>query len=210
MADPTTIISGIGLGISALGALTGAFGAVTGGEAQGQQFEAQARQATYQRGVALMNQRIAKQNADYSRSVGEVEAQTEGMKTRAVVGATKAHQAASGIDLETGSAADVRESESAIGAENVAVIRSNAARQAYGYEVEASKDVAQAGLFEAAAEDSTRAAGSARTAGTIGAVSSILGGASSVSSRWLQGNQVGLWGDTTRASGRPRVGPFPV
>jgi hypothetical protein len=41
----------------------------------------------------------------------------------------------------------------------------------------------------------------AAAAGDINAVSSILGTAGSVSSKWLQGNQVGLWGVSGNAGG---------
>ena|SRR5882757_386847 len=178
MADPLTI-AGIGMGASAAGSILGAFGAEQGGQAQSQMYQ-------YQAAIAQMNSKIAKQNADYTRAVGEVQAQQSGMKTRAQVGQTVATQGASGLDVNKGSNVAVRQSETEIGQYEQTVIRSNAAKKAYGYEVEAASDTAQANL-------DTMAASQAEKAGDIGALSSLLGGASSVSSKWLQGRQIGLF-----------------
>src|SRR5229473_3599962 len=171
MADPASIAM-IGMGTSAAGGIVGAIGSAFSGESNARMYE-------YQANVARMNQQIQKQNADYARSAGEVEAQQSGMKTRFMVGSQKAGQGASGLDVNRGSAVDVRTSQLQVGAEDQAIIRSNAARRAYGYEVEAAQSGAEVGIKGMAASGS-------RTAGWIGAAGSILGGASSVSSKWLQ------------------------
>lgn len=177
MADPVTL-AGISGGATVAGSITGAIGSLMSGEANAGMYK-------YQSGIARINQQIAKQNADYSRKVGEVEAQTSGMKTKAQIGTIKTAQAASGLDINKGSADDVRDSQHEIGAYDQGIIRSNAARRAYGYEVEAAKDVAQAGAYD-------RAASNAKDAGVIGAISSILGGAGSVSSKWLDASRTGI------------------
>lgn len=56
-------------------------------------------------------------------------------------------------------------------------LRSNTARRAYGYEVEATSDEARAGLLRAEAQQAKQAA-------KIGAISSLLGTASSVGSKY--------------------------
>ena len=142
------------------------------------QGQAQANMYTYQAGVAQLNTTIEKQNADYARASGEVEAQQSGMKTRFQVGSERAAQGGSGLDVNTGSPLAVRESTQEVGAEDTAIVRSNAARRAYGYEVEAAQSTAQAGL-------DLMSATTAKTAGNIGAVSSLLGGAGSVASKWM-------------------------
>jgi hypothetical protein len=48
--------------------------------------------------------------------------------------------------------------------------------------------------YTSQAQLDTLAGRNARTSGMIGAASSILGGASSVSSEWLRGQSLGLWG----------------
>lgn len=177
MADPFSLTA-IALGSSVLGGATSAVGSIMGGQSQASMYN-------YQAGIALMNQQIMKQNADYATAAGEVTAQESGMKTRTQMGQTIAQQGAGGLAVGSGSNARVVSSELALGQEDQALIRSNAARQAYGYEVEATKFGAQAQVDQLAASKS-------KTAGYLGAFSSLLGAAGSVSSKWLQASQLGI------------------
>lgn len=191
MADPFTLAA-IGMTAGAAGAGTSALGSIMGGKAQAKMYQ-------YQAGVSQLNKQIEEQNAAYSRHVGEVQAQQSGMKTRFEVGTTKAIQAASGLDVNTGSAVDVRESQQQIGSFNQAMIRSNAARQAYGHDISAMKEGAQVGVNRAAAAGVS-------SASKLSAFSSILGGVSNVSSKWLQGKEVGLLGgDAGNYGGSPET-----
>jgi hypothetical protein len=174
MADPATLAM-ISIGTSAAGGLTGALSSIMGGDSQSAMYG-------YKAGIAKQNAQIAKQNADYARKVGEVEAQRQGMETRFTVGKQKVAQAASGLDVDSGSAVDVRESTGDIGRQDQAVTRANAARKAYGFEVEAAEKEAEATMMEYAGKSSKKA-------GLLGAASSLLGGASSVSGKWLQYKQ---------------------
>lgn len=183
MADPFTwaaIIGGIGIGATALGAMTQAAGHEFQGEAQSNQFK-------YQGQVARINQDIAKQNADYARKIGEVEAQQGGLRARYNIGQTRAAKAAGNLDIGFGSAADVIASMKTVARHDQAIVRSNAARRAYSHEVEAFTESAKGKLYDASAVN-------AKTAGHIGATGSILGGISSVSSKWMQGSSIGMWG----------------
>lgn len=179
MAFPA-VLAGVGIASSAAGAVTSALGS----QYQGQ---AQAGMYNYQAGVAQMNAQLAEQNANYAVASGEVEAQQSGMRTRAQVGATKTGISAGNIDVNSGSAGKVVSSETEIGQQNQGIIRANAAKRAYGFQVQGAEDVAQAGAYETAAQTS-------QTAGGIGAISSILGGVGSVSSKWLQASQYGVPG----------------
>lgn len=181
MADPVTL-SMIGMGAAAGGGLVSAIGNLFSGKAQSNMFK-------YQAGVAMANAKVAKQDAAYALSSGEVEAQQSGMKTRFQVGATKVGIASGNIDTSTGSGSKVIASETAIGQENQALIRANAAKRAYGFEVGAAEDVAQAGAFKVGAATSL-------ISGDIGATASLLGAAGSVSSKWLQAGQSFGFGDT--------------
>lgn len=178
--DPVTAIAVGGMAASAIGGVVSAVGSEQSGNAQKSMYD-------YQAGITSLNAQVSKQNASYALATGEVEAQQSGMQTRAQIGETKAIQGASGLDVNSGSGATVRSSEADIGAENQAVIRSNAAKRAYGYEVEATQATAQGQVDVMAGQN-------AQSAGQIGAISSILGGASSVSSKWLQANQQGIPG----------------
>lgn len=171
MADPGTLALG-SMAISGGGTLLKMFGDISGGEASANMY-------AYKAGVAKINEQIAKSNADYARKVGEVEAQQSGMQTRFQIGGTKVTQASSGLDVNRGSTVDVRESESEVGQENQAIIRSNAARKAYGYEVEGAKASAEGTIASMAGSES-------RKAGLISAAGSLLSGGASVASKWMQ------------------------
>jgi hypothetical protein len=185
MADPATLAMA-SVGGTVAGTLLSAFGANYQGQAQANMYN-------YQAGIAQMNSKISLQNADYERSVGEVEAQESGMRTRVQVGATEAAQARSGLDVNRGSAAAVRGSETEIGQQNEAIIRLNAVRKAYGYEVEATQDTAQSNLYQMAAKTS-------QTSGILGAVKSILSGGTSVADKWLKGQATGVFGGNDGAT----------
>lgn len=186
MADPvsisavTSVLGGVGMGASALGALTGAEGSLYGGSASKAMYD-------YQAGIARVNASLAKADAEYERVAGERTAEIAGLKGREIVASTKAGFGAGNIDPTSGSAKGVLTSEAAVNAANLNMIRANTAKKAYGYEVTAAEDTAQAGIYDLAGRTS-------RTAGDIGAVSSLLGGVGSVSSKWLQGQQAGMWG----------------
>ena len=170
----------VGLAATAGGGILGAIGSVMGGQAQAQQYQ-------YRAGVAQVNQQIALQNEGYQVHAGETRALESGLATRQRIGAITAGQGASNLSLNRGSAPLVRTSQAEIGSMEQGIIRENAGRAAYGEAVKATGYGAEATL-------DTMAARTSRTAGDIGAVSSILGGAASVSSKWLQGTSGGLFG----------------
>jgi hypothetical protein len=175
MADPITLAT-IAIVGSAASSAVSAGGSLFSGFANSAAYK-------YQSGVAAVNEKIAKQNAEYSRSVGEYKAEVSGMKTRQQVGQTKAIQGASGFRVGEGSGEKVVESMQMLGASEQGTIRSNAARAAYGHEVEAINFGAQSKLYSMASTTS-------KVSGVLGATSSFLGGASSVSDKWLQYNSI--------------------
>ena len=171
MADPATLALASG-GAQAGGSLISALGAQREGAAQ-------AGMLNYQAGIALVNKQYALQNRDYTLATGEQDAAIEGMKQRAIAGKTKAAQGASEIDVGSGSSVDVQTSEAKIAGIDLATIRDNAARKAYGYSVEATQDDAQAGLDQLAAADVTQASKTKM-------LGSLISGAGGVADKWLQ------------------------
>lgn len=147
--------------------------AAAGVEAIGQiqQSRAAAASAGYNAKVAQNNAQIATQNAAFAGGEGEQQAGVEGLKTKATYGGTLARQGASGIDIKSPSFQNVLTSEAELGKVNAMNIRSNAARQAYGYQTQATSDLAQAQLDRAQQKYAKRA-------GYINAASTIIGGAS--------------------------------
>ena len=173
-------IGAAGLGATAGGGILSAFGALSSGIANKEMYD-------YQSSIAKMNQQIDQQNAEFATQTGEQQATISGMKTGQQIATTKVAQASSGFDVNSGSNKQVRESEAKVGAIDTDIIRSNAAKTAYGFEVQGAVAGAQSSVYSIAGDN-------ALVAGGIGATSSILGAASSVSSQWLKGQQVGLWG----------------
>ena len=158
------------------GSVIGAAGSLMEGFAGGQAADFQAQ-------IAKNNAEIAQYNAQGATEVGRVQALNSALRTRAVVGQTKAAQAASGIDVNSGSALDVQASERMLGMLDALTIRSNAARAAYGYKAEAAQQTARAGFMKQRGKMS-------RLTGLMNASGTILEGATSAD------RQRRIWQDT--------------
>lgn len=194
MADP---IAAIGIGATLASGFVNAAGDLFGGAAQGKMYE-------YQAGVARMRSQVAEQNARWAVNTGETNAQISGMHTRFQVGQIRAGQGASNIAVSSPSSTGVRAGQTEVGQIDESVIRTNAARRAYGSEVESASAAAEAGAL-------STASATARTASYYSAASSILGGAGNVSSKWLQASQAGVPGfgggaRTTSPTGQEYLG----
>lgn len=148
--------------------------AATGLQAFGQiqQGKAAANAANYNSEIAGNNATIARQNATFAGEEGEEKAAQEEQQTRGRVGALVANEGAAGLDVNSGSDVNVRASASETGMLDALNIRSNAARQAYGYQTQASSYDAQAKLDKQQAKQD-------KTAGYIGAFTSVLGSTAS-------------------------------
>lgn len=163
LAEIGTVTSIAGAGIGALGAI--------------QQGKAAKASANYNAEVATNNANIAKQNASFAAQEGTANTEAASMQSRAKLGAIVANQGASGVDVNSGSSVDVRSSAADLGELNALTVRSNAARQVYGYQTEGENYQAQAGL-------DTAQAANAMPAAVVGAGSSLLGGVGSASSAY--------------------------
>jgi hypothetical protein len=158
------------LALSALGTGAGVIG-------QGQQAAAQAGMANYQAQLARNNRQIADWNAQRALQQGQVDEQTQRLKTAAGLGSQRAALAGQGGDVDSGSPLDVQADTARAGDYDARAIRSNAALRAYGYRVQAADAGGAANL------DDFRA-GSTMAALPFGIGSSLLGGASSLGSRY--------------------------
>lgn len=192
MADP---LSWTAIGLSAGGSLINAAGALRAGGAQSQMLQ-------YQAGIAQLNKQIALQNRDYALATGETEAVRYGMAARSRMGAIRAGEGASGIDIGSGSKAAVQEGQQLVTGIDMDQIRKNAARRAYGFEVEATTDETQAQLY-------TKASADAASAGRIKALGSLISGSASVADKWLQGGSVGLFNRGSGSGTNPSTSVTP-
>jgi hypothetical protein len=148
-----------GAGISALGSYNS--------------MEAQSANAAFQAQVAANSAKIATQNFGLQIESGEEQVANQEMKLRSEVGTTKAGQAASGVDVNSGSSLATRAGEAEIGTLGAMTLRSNSAKQAYGYEVAATSDTAESELL-------TQESQQASSAAPWAATGSLLSGASTV------------------------------
>lgn len=176
LAAAAPVLSLVGTGISALGAI--------------QQGKAQQAALDYQAQVANNNAIIANQYAQAATKAGEARAYEEGLKNRQKMGSLVAGYAASGVDVNTGSPAEVRVGEAATTLTDTETIRQAAALKAYGYNVEGTGFTAQSQL-------DTAEASNAGSAGFLKAGGLLFSGISAVSPKFQglfdSANNLGDW-----------------
>lgn len=157
---------------SLIGAGTQAAGEVASGEGQAQAY-------LYQAAVNQNNAAILRGNAKSELVAGQYNESLSKLHTGQVAASGRVAAAASGVDVAFGSPTDTEQSTRTVGAMEAATMHFNAARQAYAGQVDAANADSQAELDKLGAEG-------VRTAGRIKAASTILGAASSLSSRYRQ------------------------
>ena len=176
-AIPAAYLTAASIGATLIGAGVSAFGSIESSDAA-------SASASYQSQVAANNATIAGENAQYAKAAGEAQVTQSELKTAATIGAIKTNQAASGLDVNSGSNEDVQSSAKELGELDALTIRNSAAKQAYGYQVQSTSFTQQSQLSSAQSQQDL-------TAGMFGAGSSILGGASSATNnyaKFLQAN----------------------
>ena len=92
------------------------------------------------------NKKIAEAQAEDAIFRGEKEAARLRRRTKKLIGSQRVALAAQGIDIESGSAADILEDTAASSAVDELTIRNNAAREALGFKSQALGFGAQAGF----------------------------------------------------------------
>lgn len=118
----------------------------------------------------LYKSAVAKANAEQATQAGLYAAEQKKMETGVLVGRQKTIQAASGIDVGSGSPVDVRDSTRAIGDLDAMMLQYNAAREAQAMRMEG---------------DLAKKAGVNRFIGSFfGAGRDFLSGASSLGEKW--------------------------
>lgn len=173
-----------------IGTIVGLAAGAAGGYIQGmgakESGDANAAAYTYKAGVARLNKQINDQNSAWAVQSGGIQTQEEGLKAGQEIAGTKVAQSGSGFDVNSGSNADVRATQTKVAQFNEGVTGWEAARAAYGYETKGMTDTAEANL-------DTMAAGESKKAGTISMVSSFLNAGGSVASKWQQGKTSGMF-----------------
>ena len=139
------------------------------------QADAQKKTLNYQAQVAANNAKIAAWNRSSALQQGEIDAEQSMQKQAQLLGEQRAALSANGLDIKDhGSALDLLASTKFTGAQDVNTIQSNAARQAWGYDVQGMNVMAESNLDTWKADSIDPAAQGALAGG-----SSLLSSASS-------------------------------
>lgn len=149
--------------------------------------QSSASAAKYNAAVAQMNKKAALNNVAIVGQAGSEQAAIQSEKTRAEVGGIKTNQAAGGIDVNSDSAVDTRVSAQELGKLDALTIRSNAAKEAYGYQTQAAN-------FEAQSEMDKAEASSDLEASWIKGAGTLIGGGEQAGSDWEKLQMAGAMG----------------
>jgi hypothetical protein len=143
--------------------------------------------------------KLAEQYAQAETEKGQRLEEQKRLQTASQQGAIRAAAGASGLDVNDGSPVRLAGDTAALGELDALTIRNNAARSAFGYRVKGMDYAAQAELDNMSSEDAARS-------GELGMWGSIIGGASSVSDKWL-GWKMNRAAGATRSAAGPMSGP---
>lgn len=164
--------------------LLGAAGAMQQGQA------AQAA-STYNAQVMDMNAVMSERRAKDAVERGAIEEQRKRQEVAKIKGAQTAAMAANGVDLTFGSPLDTLVDTAVMGELDALTIRTNTAREAYDYRVDAVNKRSGASLERMKGD-------SAATAGYLGAAGTVLTGAGKAYGGYKGLSGYGRGGDPTR------------
>jgi hypothetical protein len=182
MCEPISLTAALSLGATALSTGMGVVGMIGQQNAQAQAAQANAAQARYQAQVAEQNRELARRQEADARQRGQVAEENRRRLTAQQIGQQRAGLAAQGTDF-TGTETDILGDTAAAGELDARTIRANAAREAYGYQVQGL------GYGNEAILQNTRAANSTYTPNYLGAGASLLSGASTLADKWRRFQQ---------------------
>jgi hypothetical protein len=125
------------IGLSVAGTVTSVYGAVKAGKAEKAAGEAQKRAAESQAELLDYNATVADAQAADAIARGEMEADRFRTGVKGIIGAQRAATAAGNVDVGFGSSLDVQADAAFLGELDALTIEQNAAREAWGYKVDA-------------------------------------------------------------------------
>lgn len=173
-------LTAISLGLAAAGTATSVYGQVKAGQAARAAGQAQKKASESQAQLADFNASVADLQAKDAIERGS-EAESKFRTTiRSAIGAQRAGIAAGNIDVGFGSAVDTQADAAFLGELDAMTIRTNAAREAWGYKVQ-SQDLRKRAEIARKEGVYLEAAGRERQgASNLGAVGSLIGGGASL------------------------------
>lgn len=159
----------------AISAVTTIGGAIMQMRGQQQQAQAQRASADYNAAVQRNNAVLANQQAQDAVERGRVDESRHRRQVQQLKGRQTAALAASGVDVNSGSALDTLGDTAVMGEIDALQIRDNASREAWRYRVEANSANNQAGLFDLQRRNVQGAS-----------VAPLIGAVGSVGDKWYQ------------------------
>ncbi len=185
------ITAGTLAAVSAAAAVAGAgisaVGAIQQGNAAAEASRQQAKMNEYQAVVAQNNAQVAEQNATRAEQVAAVNAEAKSREVATRMGRVKAGLAASGVDVNTGTALDVQAGTRMVGKLDTDTLFSNELLKAYGYRSEAANYRANADMLRYRGGVASARAGDESTSGYLKAGGGLLSTVSSLPLKWLGG-----------------------
>lgn len=180
--------------MTAVGTVASIYGQAQQSKAQKNAATYDAQQQTYQAQTARQNAAVQAQMSGISArdamARGLQEAEQHETTVQQLWGEQRATLAASGVMVDQGSAADIQRDTLAMGARDALTIRSNAAREAWGHQMNQSMELAGG---EAAYQSRMQAAALSRLqgkqaaqAGALGIATSVLTGGSDIADKWYR------------------------
>ena len=150
------------------------------------QAQGQKQNAAFESGMLKQNAMFKEQTAQETINAGDTSADWQRVRTGQMVGTQRSVQAANGIDVNSGSSALIQDDTAMLGELDALTIQNNAAREAYGYRVQAQ-------------QDRTNAKQTVKN-GNTAAMGSILGGLGNAFGSFAGGGGFGGTGAGTQAA----------
>ncbi len=122
-------------------------------------------QGKYEGDINNLNASLAGKQAEDAYLRGRESERRSRINTRQTIGAQRAALGAQGIEIDSGSGADIQADTEAQGALDIMTIRNNAANEAWGYDVQATGYRSKAQLARMAGRN--KAASTLATAGLV-------------------------------------------
>lgn len=145
MCNPALIVTGVQMAFSA-------YGAHQESKAQKEAYEYEEQQLKNNAKVAENNRMLAEQQAADTKKRGEVEAQNHLKQVQALKGSQQSKMAANGLSLNEGSPLSLLEDTDFQGGYDANMMRSNAARDAWGQQIQGMNYQAQANDLKSSAQ----------------------------------------------------------
>jgi Na+-translocating ferredoxin:NAD+ oxidoreductase RnfC subunit len=165
--------------MGAAGSIFSSIGGIFTGLSMDQEEAAAGAQQEYQTHAAMANAKMARDAARSARDRGSQQQMASRMKYGALRGEQATAIGASGISVNSGSAADILTNTKAMSDYDAAVIHNNAAREAWSYDTQAAQyreQVQMLGRAGNARQTATLLKQVGNTVGTVGSAAGSFGG----------------------------------